>query len=190
MRRLVCTCVVTAVAFAGLLCARAEAAVIVVTLPDFVGPDHASGFPIDLGVVDTFAYALPADAVIVAATFSGLHGTTGGPFTTASYDVEIEGEPIAVCPPFAAGCWEFGGPVLRPFSFALGASSFPGLLDGVVDLRVIQTTEFTVRLAAPTLTLDYTVPEPATVALVGLAIAGVSWRRRRSMSRPAQTSRR
>lgn len=173
------TGVLALAAFVTMLCTRAEADVIVVTLPDFVGPDHSSGFPIDLGVVDSFRFVMPAGAVIVGATFSGLHGTTGGPFTTASYDVEIEGETIAVCPPFDTGCWEFEGPVLRPFSYALGGSSLAGLLDGVADLKVIQTTDFTVRLGSPTLTIEYAVPEPATAALVAVAMAGLAWRRRR-----------
>lgn len=174
-------------ALTGALTGGAHAAVVVATLPDFDGPEHVSGFPIDLGIVGTFGFALPAMAVITSATFSGTYGTATLPFTTASYEVEIEGETLVVCPPFHPGCYEFDGTPLRPFSFALGAGAFAGLLDGSADLHVVQTTDFIVRLGTPTLTIEYTaVPQPGTTALVGLALAALALVLRRRPGEPAR----
>ena len=50
---------------------RTEAAIITVSLPDYDGPSNGSGFPVDLGVVGTFNYVVPAGSVIASATFSG-----------------------------------------------------------------------------------------------------------------------
>ena len=140
-------------ALAATLATGAQAAVVVATLPDFDGPEHEFGFPIDLGIVGTFSYGLPAGAVISSAVFSGVYGTAFPVYTTAAYNVEIEGETLVVCAPLDPDCTEFDGPVFRPFGFALGASTYAGLLDGVADLRVIQTDAFNVRLGSPTLTM-------------------------------------
>lgn len=170
-----------ATTLAATLATGAQAAVVVATLPDFDGPEHEFGFPIDLGIVGTFSFALPASAVITSAVFSGVYGTSFPVYTTAAYDVEIEGETIVVCAPLDPDCTEFDGPVFRPFSFALGASTYTGLLDGLADLRVIQTSDFIVRLGSPTLTIEYqAVPAPGSVALAGLALllSGAALRRR------------
>lgn len=162
----------------------AQAAVVVATLPDFDGPEHASGFPVDLGIVGSFSFALPTDAVITSAVFSGVYGTAFPVYTTAAYDVEIEGQTLVVCAPLDPGCIEFDGPVFRPFSFALGVSTYAGLLDGVADLRVTQTDAYNVRLGSPTLTIDYrTLPEPAGGALAGLALLVAAGALRRGMRR-------
>jgi hypothetical protein len=183
---------IVALALAACLAAAAQAALVTATLPDFNGPEHEIGFPVDLGVVGSFSFVLPADAVITSALFSGVYGTALPVYTTAGYDVEIEGETIVVCAPLDPGCVEFDGPVFRPFSLALDASTFDGLLDGLADLRVIQTDAFNVRMGSPTLSIEYQrVPSPGTAWLAGLALALAGWTLQRGRARsPARPPKR
>lgn len=175
-----------AVVLAGVLASpmAANAATITVSLGDFDGPTHVSGFPIDLGVIGTFGYAIPVGESIVAATFSGTYGTQEFSLSTAGFDAVIAGETIVVCVPEDPGCW-LGGSSFRPFSFGLSSATFPTLAGGSVDLQIIQTNLSIVRLGSPTLTIHTrptAVPEPAAALLLvpGLAFVGYRLRRRSS----------
>ncbi len=118
--------------------ARAHAAIITASLPDYDGPVNASGFPVDLGVVGTFNFVVPAGEAIAAASFSGTYGTDISPQSTAGFDVVIEGSRITVCVPDDPDCG-LDGTSLRPFSFGLPGATFAGLMDGSADLRVFHT---------------------------------------------------
>ena len=156
-----------------------NAAVLVATLPDYDSPFITSGFPVDLGVIGTFNFALPAGSTITSATFSGTYGTTTQSASTAGYDAVIEGQRIEVCIPLAAECWQVGSD-FRPFAFALDSASWPGLFDGSADLRLIQTNNDVIRLGTPTLTINFrAVPAPATSALLALGLAALMAGRRR-----------
>lgn len=139
------------------------------SLPDYDGPYATSGFPIDLGIIGNFAYALPGGAVITAATLSGTYGTSMYSTSTASFEAVVDGAQVEVCAPFAVNCWPDASS-FRPFSLALPASAFSRLLDGTASLGVIQTTEYVVRFGSPTLTIEYTdAPEPVTLGMAALA---------------------
>lgn len=163
----------------------ASAATVVASLPDFDGPLNTGGFPVDLGVVGTFAYSLPGSAVITSATLSGTYGTAAFSASTAGFDASVDGTTLTVCVPLDPGCW-VNGAAFRPFSFVLPGSSFASLLDGMADLRIIQTNGNFVRFGSPTLTIDYTtagVPEPSTwlMMLAGFGMIGFGIRNRRSV---------
>ncbi len=135
---------------------------------------------IDLGIVGSFSFAMPANAVISSAVFSGVNGTALPVYTTAACNVDIVGETIVVCAPGDFDCTEFDGAFFRPFGLALGASTYAGPLDGLADPRAIRTEEWFVRMGSPTLTIEYqVVAEPASTALAGLALplAGAAGRR-------------
>jgi hypothetical protein len=159
---------------------QATAAVITVSLPDFNGPFNDSGFPIDLGVIGTFTYAVSAGDVIAAATFSGTYGTQQVPDSTAGFDVSLAGQTLNGCVMPDPGCFQAGAD-FRPFSFALNPSTFAALATGSVALDVLQTSVFHVRLGTPTLTINTrrAVPEPTVLALLGSGFALLASRRRR-----------
>ena len=160
--------------------ATASAATIVVSLGDFDGDLYEEGFPIDLGTIGTFEYSIDPGAVITSAFIGGTFGTDIAPGSTASFDVVVDGLQLTACPEFSPTCWEGGDP-FRPFDIELPGSSYGDLLDGSVDLGIIQTTGFIVRYGTPTLTINYeAVPEASTWAMMilGLGFAGMGLRRR------------
>lgn len=155
-------------------------ATIVATLPDYSSGFAESGFPLDLGVIGRFEFELPPGATILGASFSGTHGNVDYAFSTAGYQVSLDGGlPITVCVFEAASCWNDGAE-LRPFSFSIGMSEWGQLTDGQVELRITMTSGNFVRLGTPTLTIDYVpaIPEPGAGLLMALGLAGVAASRR------------
>ena len=166
--------------------APAQAQSVTASLPSYSGSYHPSGFPVNLGTVGTFTYALPTGSTVLSAFLEGTYGTSGGAgyaFSTASFDASIDGtSSFTVCGLNASTCY-YDGAALRPFSIALPTSSYSSLLDGSAALSLSQTSGNFVQLGSPTLRIQYAagaVPESATWAmmLVGFGTAGYSLRRR------------
>ncbi|MEO0691063.1 MAG: PEP-CTERM sorting domain-containing protein [Pseudomonadota bacterium] len=146
---------------------------IVDTLGDFDGPRNTGGFPINLGSAGVFTYDISSNATIVSAFLSGTFGTDQFNFSTASFDVDLDGTQLTVCPLNDPGCFQ-GGPAFRAFEIALPSSSFASLLDGSANLDIIQTSSTIVRYGTPTLTINLAaVPEPETWALLLLGLFGI-----------------
>ena len=176
-------------AAAVLLPSAASAAEVIASLPDFDGPSNNSGsaFPIDLGTIGTFNYSIDPTAVITGAFFEGTFGTQAVPSSTAAFDATLDGSQFTVCPVADPGCFGVGAP-FRPFSIALDSSTYADLLDGTVDLGIIQTSNTFVRLGSPTLRIQFdpsgAVPEPSTWALLilGFGAIGAFMRRREKVT--------
>jgi hypothetical protein len=154
-------------------------ATITTSLPDFDSSGASSGFPIDLGVIGIFAYALPLGSTITSASIGGTFGTAAVPTSTAGFDIVIAGSTITACVPNASNCWQPGAP-LRPFSFSLPSSTFATLMTGSVPIDIVQTNALVVRYGTPTLTVNYaSIPEPASSVLVVCgALAFIAFKKR------------
>lgn len=147
------------------LCA---AGTVTLTLPDVDGIEYDSGFPIDLGVVGTFTYSIPAGDVITSATIGGYWGTSEYPISTAGFNMVIDDVTYTGCVPYAA-CW-YNSTGQRPFADSIPSSEFAFLAGGSVPLDIVQTNERIVRYGSPTLTVNYAVPEPGAWSLMGSAL--------------------
>jgi len=151
----------------------ARASTLTLTLPDFDGPEHNFGFPIDLGVIGTFSYSLPAGATLTAASIGGYYGTVTLPYSTAGFDLVIDGQTYTGCDP-TTSC-SHAGSGQRWFDDPIPSSEFAFLAGGSVGLDVVQTTGSYVRYGTPTLTLDYSysVPEPSELLLLSISLGVV-----------------
>jgi hypothetical protein len=170
------------------MASTAKADVIIDQIAEINGPTNNGGFPIDLGVLGTFAYVIPAGQQIVSANITGTWGNSQIS-STAEGRIFVDGTLVAT-----AGQVEFNQQAPSVWSYNFSAAELPSLADGFADLSVIQDTGFVIRIGdtipvqglGPTLTIITqqvgAAPEPGTFVLFaagGLLGATVLRRRRR-----------
>ena len=175
-----------ALAFVALCCGSATVAradVFTFTLPNFNGSFVPPGAPLPAPAqtVGTFNVVIPAGQPITAASLTGTFGNTVNS-STAATNLFLDGLLVAQCAPAAACTGASGAPGPTPFSFAFSAANLALLTDGAAVLTAVQTGPGTIRLGQLALRVE-TIPEPATIVLLGtgIAAAGASLRRRRSV---------
>ena len=164
----------------------ASAATIVSTLASYNGPEARSGFPIDRGIIGTFNYAIAPGSSITSAFLEGTYGTSTVSSSTASFNASVDGNTaFTVCGLNAMNCY-FSGQAYRSFSIALSSATFASLLDGSASLRLIQTSNVSIRYGTPTLRIvTAAVPEPSTWAMMLIGFGGAGAMLRRSKRKAA-----
>jgi hypothetical protein len=122
------------------------------TLPAYNGAffSAAGPFPQPAVTVGTFTSSVPAGEVIVGATIVGHFGNNVNP-SSAGVDVFLNGALVGQCVKPTA-CFTATG---APWSHTFSASEAQSLLaGGSAVLTAVQTSEFVIRLAPTTLTIQ------------------------------------
>jgi hypothetical protein len=130
-------------------------------------------------VIGTFNYVIPTGQEIVSVNVSGAFGNSTVPGSSARTPIFVDDVFIVECafdfPPPDNGCFAF------PFSVNLAPSDFGVFADGSALARGDFISGGVVRIddLVLTITSEATVPEPGTLAIFGLGLAGLGFMRRR-----------
>jgi hypothetical protein len=161
-------------------------------------PDFSGNYPLPAVNLGDFTFSLPNGFIVAGATISGTFGNNDVPGTTnitadSDYFVDGTGIEVATCdtpniastftPTLACDSGSMTG-APTPWSYTFTAAQLtilaPLFAAGSVDFNVVQN--FYGAVETGPITLDIApAPEPATIFVVSLGIAGIALLRRRTV---------
>lgn len=137
--------------------------------------DDPGSYP-TLLTIGTFTWTPPAIGTLVSASISGDWGTSFLTPDTAAGTYTVAGVTVFTCNDGDA-CWGSDSETAWSYTFAPGELA---ALTGSAVFAVSQSDSGNVNIDTTTLTLDYNVPEPASLALFGAALLSMGLMARRN----------
>ncbi len=127
--------------------------------------------------IGTFTFTTPAYGTLVGATVSGQFGNSILSPDTAPGTYTVGGVTVFTCN-LGDDCW--GSAAETAWSYTFAPAELADLSSGTVVFGVSQTAPYQVQTDLTTLTLDFKIPEPSTLALFGAALLGMGLAVRRT----------
>jgi hypothetical protein len=134
-------------------------------------------YPTELTIGNFGNSALDQYDTIVGATVAGQFGYNALSPTTAAGIFSVGASEVFVCND-GDDCW--GGSVETPWAYTFTADEYADLANGNTAFTVQQTDFGQIQTDVTTLTLEISVPEPATIALFGASLLGMGMLLRRN----------